>query len=375
MWNTWGPIASSVQAAYNWSDSTVAMIANWGTIVFVISALPTSWLIETKGLRPACILLSGFVMVGTGLRCFRFLQPDPSFFLVVSHITGILNGFTGVVVMAAPAHLSCLWFPQNERTTATSIAQAANLLGNGLSMLMGPAIVSEPDSLGTSDEDIERIRKEIDIYMFVNAGIATYIFISFCIYFPSKPPQAPTLTSGLARTDFLGGIKSLVKMKDILLITFAYSLSQGIMGVWMGVMVLNFRDLNISDKQVGYIGLASTVGQCIASVVISRFTDFFRHQMKKTLILLLMGSGSMYLLLALMNFQAGVHISPKILYPPPHFHNDNLHQSPLLFSLFFLSFLPFPFLFPTKLLRLYLPPWKIYSPASRFCPPPSSGCV
>ena len=326
--------------------------------MFVISALPTSWLIETKGLRPACILLSGFVMVGTGLRCFRFLQPDPSFFLVVSHITGILNGFTGVVVMAAPAHLSCLWFPQNERTTATSIAQAANLLGNGLSMLMGPAIVSEPDSLGTSDEDIERIRKEIDIYMFVNAGIATYIFISFCIYFPSKPPQAPTLTSGLARTDFLGGIKSLVKMKDILLITFAYSLSQGIMGVWMGVMVLNFRDLSISDKQVGYIGLASTVGQCIASVVISRFTDFFRHQMKKTLILLLMGSGSMYLLLALMNFQAGVHISPKILYPPPHFHNDNLHQSPLLFSLFFLSLLPFPFLFPTKLLRLYLPPWK-----------------
>ena len=37
-----------MQAAYGWSDGTVAMMANWGTIMFVIAALPLSWMIEIK---------------------------------------------------------------------------------------------------------------------------------------------------------------------------------------------------------------------------------------------------------------------------------------------------------------------------------------
>ena len=206
--------------------------------------------------------------------------------------------------MAAPALVSGLWFPGNERTTSTSISQAANLLGNGLAMLMGPAIVSQPSEDEVIIEaSVDKIRREIDTYMFVNAGIASFVFLSFCVYFPSKPPEAPSHSSSIERTDFMRGMKSLLQMKDILLISFAYSLSQGIMGVWAGVMVLNFRDLNVSDEEVGYIGLASTLGQCVVGVTVSRLTDFFRHHMKKTLILLLLASGSMYLLLALMNFK------------------------------------------------------------------------
>ena len=59
VWNTWGPVASSVQTAYKWTDSTVAMMANWGTIVFVLSAVPISWLMETRGLRWEIIVILG----------------------------------------------------------------------------------------------------------------------------------------------------------------------------------------------------------------------------------------------------------------------------------------------------------------------------
>ena len=48
VWNTWGPVASSVQEAYGWSDGTVAMMANWGTIMFLLSVLPLSKLVEVK---------------------------------------------------------------------------------------------------------------------------------------------------------------------------------------------------------------------------------------------------------------------------------------------------------------------------------------
>ena len=48
VWNTFGPIESGVQFAYNWSNSTVPMMANWGNIIFCLSVVPLSKLVEVK---------------------------------------------------------------------------------------------------------------------------------------------------------------------------------------------------------------------------------------------------------------------------------------------------------------------------------------
>ena len=48
VWNTWGPIESGAQFAFTWPDSTVPMFANWGTIMFLLSVLPLSKLVEVK---------------------------------------------------------------------------------------------------------------------------------------------------------------------------------------------------------------------------------------------------------------------------------------------------------------------------------------
>jgi hypothetical protein len=48
VWNTYGPIAISMQYSYGWSDSTIAMMANWGTIMFVLSVLPLSFMLEKR---------------------------------------------------------------------------------------------------------------------------------------------------------------------------------------------------------------------------------------------------------------------------------------------------------------------------------------
>ena len=46
VWNTFGPIESGVQFAYNWENSTAPMLANWGTIMFCLSVVPLSKLVE-----------------------------------------------------------------------------------------------------------------------------------------------------------------------------------------------------------------------------------------------------------------------------------------------------------------------------------------
>ena len=68
------------------------------------------------------------------------------YFSISCHVCAIFNGISGVTIMAAPPLISSKWFPPNERTTATSINQAFNMLGNGLAMLVGQSVVMDDAS-------------------------------------------------------------------------------------------------------------------------------------------------------------------------------------------------------------------------------------
>ena len=62
------------------------------------------------------------------------------------------------------------------------------------------------------------------------------MFVLFLVYFPNKPPHPPTPSSAIERVHFLPGLRELFANKNVLLTTFAYSISQGVMGAWMGVV-------------------------------------------------------------------------------------------------------------------------------------------
>ena len=126
VWNTFGPIVNSVQYAYGWSDATVAMMANWGTITFVIIVFPLCWLLETAGLRVATITVATLTALGATVRV---VTTNETGFLVFAHLCSILNGFSGATIMSAPPAISAIWFPPEERTTATCINQVFNMLG------------------------------------------------------------------------------------------------------------------------------------------------------------------------------------------------------------------------------------------------------
>ena len=162
IWNTFVPIDNSIKYAYDWNDSTVAMMANWGTITFIIIVFPFCWIMETKGLFHFKkyiliffkITFQLFVYI-VGLRVItiitvvlvalaavpRAVTTDQLSFLIFAHIGSVWNGFAGAVVMAAPPAISAVWFPPEQRTTATAINQVFNNLGNGLSYFIGTYII------------------------------------------------------------------------------------------------------------------------------------------------------------------------------------------------------------------------------------------
>ena len=76
VWNTWGPIVNAVISAFpnQWNDSTVAFMANWGLIMFMIGVLPMIFIQEHLGLRSAVILVASFTTSGTILRFLIMLS-------------------------------------------------------------------------------------------------------------------------------------------------------------------------------------------------------------------------------------------------------------------------------------------------------------
>ena len=97
------------------------------------------------------------------------------------------------------------------------------MLGNGISMLLGPALIHyDPTSNMTPGE----VMASIDNYMWILSGVSGVLFGLILTYFPSKPPQTPALSCAVERTEFIKGIKALVANRNVLLVCFAYSISQ-----------------------------------------------------------------------------------------------------------------------------------------------------
>ena len=74
VWNSFGPISASVLAIFcpTWTPATIALLGNWGNIMYIIPLIPVLWYFEEKGLRKSMILTAGLMAVGTMLRCLPF---------------------------------------------------------------------------------------------------------------------------------------------------------------------------------------------------------------------------------------------------------------------------------------------------------------
>ena len=67
IWNTWGPIDHTAVVMYGWSHELVALLANYGSILYIVAFIPMVWLLG-HSVRLAMVVTSGFMALGTILR-------------------------------------------------------------------------------------------------------------------------------------------------------------------------------------------------------------------------------------------------------------------------------------------------------------------
>ena len=49
VWNTFGPISTTAEDAFGWSNDDIGLLTNWGPISFIVGMVPLIWALERKG--------------------------------------------------------------------------------------------------------------------------------------------------------------------------------------------------------------------------------------------------------------------------------------------------------------------------------------
>ena len=169
----------------------------------------------------------------------------------------IFNGIANSVTGAIPPVVSEVWFPLNERATATAIASLAAGLGSATTFIIGPLAVSSPVMNGSvivfNETNISTIRTQIKQLNFAMFGVCSIILFICIIYLPAKPPTPPSVTAASDRYGFKEGILNLMRRPNMWYIGAMYGVSMGSFGSWASVLNIILHPLGISQTEAGWM--------------------------------------------------------------------------------------------------------------------------
>ena len=55
MWNTWGPIQRPCRVVFGWERWTILLLSSLGATGPILGALPSTWLMDTKGAKDSSL--------------------------------------------------------------------------------------------------------------------------------------------------------------------------------------------------------------------------------------------------------------------------------------------------------------------------------
>ncbi|PAA67179.1 hypothetical protein BOX15_Mlig023460g1 [Macrostomum lignano] len=283
LWNTWGPLHDNMELAYNWDSVTFGLLPFWGPFCYVLSFLPWTWLMNSKGLRLPVLLSAGLVLAGCLAKLpAPFVSDD--LFRILCHVCGFLNGLAAPALFTTPPMLAAIWFPRNERVTATAIGGSCQGLAIAASFIIGPLFVPEVSNstlreANSTDIIIENIKSEVYVLNYSQLGIALAIFAVILAYFPNRPPTPPAVSCEVERVNLAAGLKSL--SINTWLVVMAYGLPLGVSAGFSAAFDVNVSQYGIGQTQAGWMGFVAVLTGTVVSLLAARLIDWFPNASMK----------------------------------------------------------------------------------------------
>ena len=168
------------------------------------------------------------------------------------------------------------------------------MLGMALANQLGPYWVTTVDTVRNStlqNPDLDLLRESLSNYLITQSVFLMVILTAVTIHFPSKPkvkthPEiyishlsdygillqtAPsTVGEGNRLKSMRHALISLMGNKSALACVFAYSISIGVEGHWIGVIQINYEKYGVPEKKVGQMVLVTVLVTTTIGIVLSK---------------------------------------------------------------------------------------------------------
>ena len=286
LWAYWGSIAQSAKIVYDWTDNTIFILVNLGNGAAFLATLAGCYFLDRQGIRASVLVCYGCMVLSTVSKIIT-MDTYPATILI--GIGQIFNGLASSVTGAIPAVVSEVWFPLNERATATAIAALAAGLGSATTFIIGPLAVSSPVMNGSlvlfNETNITTIRTQLKHLNFAMFGVCALLLFICIVYLPAKPPTPPSLTAASDRYGFKKGILNLMRRPNMWYICAMYGVSMGSYGSWGSVLNIILHPLGISQTEAGWTAFSGSIAGIFSGIAMGKLADVFKRRMKVLLVI------------------------------------------------------------------------------------------
>ena len=285
-WAYWGPIAQSAKTVYGWTDKTIFVLINVGNVAAFLSTLAGGYFVTRKGIRFAVLVCYGLMLMATASKVIT-TETYPATILI--GFGQLFNGIANSITGAIPPAVSEVWFPVNERATATAVVVLAAGIGGATSFIVGPLALSMPVMNGStvvrSETDIPFIRTQLQHLNYAVCGVSLGLLLLCALYSPAKPPTPPSVSAASSRYDFKKGIMTLIRRPGMWHLGIIYGVALGSYNSWLSVLDIIVHPLGVTQTEAGWLGFYAGVGGVFGGIVMGRIADMFKRRMKLLLIL------------------------------------------------------------------------------------------
>jgi len=258
-WLTFAPITSLAVDFYKVTPLQVAFLSMIYMIVYIILALPASWLVDTKGFKASVV--TGAVLTAV----FGMIRGifSSNFMIVTIAQIGLAAGQPFLVNSTTKA--AARWFPVDERATADGLASMAGYLGMIVTLILTPFLVGRYG-----------IGKVMLIYGYASIACAA-VFIVFARERPAIPPgPGEELVHKLNIKD----MKATIRKKDFLYLMIVFFVVMGIVNAIMTWIEDILKPRGITPEGAGVIGGTMVAAGIIGAVILPMISDKTKRRNK-----------------------------------------------------------------------------------------------
>ena len=272
------PISNIAARYYNVSPILIEWLSNAFLLTYALIAVPAAWVMSKSGIRLTAITVSLLHVMATFFHLIGY--GNKFLYLVVAGQVFAAIAFS--TILQIPSQISAVWFPENERATATTIGALMNIVGVALGFL-------QPTQMVEDSMDKDKLESGFIYLYFSQFAVCFIVFILTVVFFKEEPPTPPSLLPPRAESEisFNNTLRLLMNDKNFVLQSQSYGIYYGLL-VTFTILLSSFVTSKYPFgyvQEIGWMGFTSQITATVSCVLIALLLDR-THKYKYVAILL-----------------------------------------------------------------------------------------